>query len=125
MHRSQRPRAHLDPGQAADHGTLTGRHYTPTDGFTGEDSILYKASNGASESAVTKLTLFVVPRPVTVAAPPVAAPARRAPFLSAHAKPKLDRRGRTLLRASCDQPCTVKLRLTVRLRSARTVRGRS
>ncbi len=104
-----------------DHGTLSGRRYTPASGFTGEDSLLYKASNGASESALTRLTLFVVPRPVPIASPPPPPP-RRAPFLSAMAKPRLDRSGRVLLRASCDQDCTLKLRLMVRLRS-RTVRG--
>jgi hypothetical protein len=44
----------------------------------------------------------------------VAQPAPRAPFLNARAVPRLDRRGRTTLRASCDRDCRLSLHLTAR-----------
>ena len=48
---------------------------------------------------------------------------RRAPFLNARATPRLDRRRRVLVKLSCDQNCTVAVRLTGALRSKRTLRG--
>ena len=59
--------------------------------------------------------------PSAVAKPPVANP--RAPFLSARATPRLDRKRRTLVRLSCDQPCSIAVRLTARLKSRRTLNG--
>jgi hypothetical protein len=106
-----------------DHGTLDGWRYMPAPGFTGQDSIVFRVSNGAGESDPVRVTIFVVPRPVAVP-PPVAVPTvRRAPFLSARATPRLDRRRRTRVALSCDQDCTIAVRLTARLRSRRTLRG--
>jgi hypothetical protein len=70
-----------------------------------------------------RATIFVLPRPVVLPAakPPVTV--RRAPFLSARATPRLDRRRRTLAQLSCDQDCSLVVRLTARLRSKRTLNG--
>ncbi len=105
-----------------DHGTLFGLRYTPAPGFTGQDSVVYRASNGLGESGLVRISIFVVPRP---AAGPIAVTptVQRAPFLNARAKPRIDRRRRVRVRLSCDQNCTVALRLTARLRSKRTLRG--
>ena len=102
-----------------EHGTLAGARYTPAGGFSGQDSVLYRASAGGASSNVARIAIYVVPR---VAPAAQATPARR-PYLSAVATPRLDRHGRGRLRARCDLDCTVKLRLTVRLRSRRTIVG--
>jgi hypothetical protein len=107
--------------KAPEHGTLAGRRYTPAPGFTGQDVVIYRVSNGAADSEPVRLTIFVVPRPPS--APVVQPSVRRPPFLSARAKPKLDRRRRTLVRLSCDQDCSLTLRLTARLRSKRALVG--
>jgi hypothetical protein len=107
-----------------DHGTLAGLRYTPNPGFTGQDSVVYRFSNGAGESEPVRVTVFVVPRPAAAVAPPVLVPVARAPFLNARAKPRLDRRRRVLVKLSCDQDCAVALRLTGRLRTKRTLRGK-
>jgi hypothetical protein len=105
-----------------DNGTLDGLRYTPRPGFTGQDSVVYRFSNGFGESGLVRVAIFVVPRPAP--APAVVPPAlQRAPFLNARAKPRIDRRRRVRARLSCDQDCTVALRLTARLRTKRTVRG--
>ena len=104
-----------------EHGTLTGARYTPASGFSGSDSVLYRASAGGVASNVARVTIYVVPR-VTPAAP---APPARAPYLSAVSEPRLNRLGRGWLRARCDLDCTVKLRLTVRLRTGKKVNGRA
>src|SRR5690349_11376112 len=85
-----------------EHGTLAGARYTPAAGFSGQDSVLYQASAGGFASNVARAT-----------------------YLNAIAAPRLDRHGRGWLRARCDLDCTVKLRLTVRLRSRRTIEGRA
>ncbi len=105
-----------------DHGSLAGLRYTPNAGFVGQDSVVYRVSNGVGESEPVRVTVFVVPRPA-VAAPAVLVPVARAPFLNARAKPRLDRRRRALVKLSCDQNCTVELRLTATLRTKRTLRG--
>jgi hypothetical protein len=109
--------------KAPEHGSLTGLRYTPAAGFSGQDSATYRVSNGVAESESVRATIFVLPRPVVVPAakPPVAV--RRAPFLSARATPRLDRRRRTLAQLSCDQDCSLVVRLTARLRSKRTLNG--
>jgi hypothetical protein len=61
-----------------------------------------------------------VPRPVAVPPPP-----KRAPYLSAVAQPRLDRRGRGSLRVRCDVDCTVSLRLVVRLQGGGAINGPS
>ncbi len=103
-----------------EHGTLAGARYTPAAGFSGQDSVLYRANAGGASSNVGRVTIFVVPRTVAAAQ----APPARAPYLSALATPRLDRHGRGWLRARCDLDCTLKLRLTVRLRSHKTIDGR-
>jgi hypothetical protein len=105
-----------------DHGTLAGLRYTPNPGFTGQDSVVYRFSNGAGESELVRVTVFVVPRPVPTT-PAGVVPVVRAPFLNARATPRLDSRRRVLVKLTCDQDCTVALRLTGRLRTKRTLRG--
>ncbi len=102
-----------------EHGTLAGTRYTPAAGFSGQDAILYRASAGGATSNVARVTIFVVPRMVAPSQTPP-----HAPFLSALAPPRLDRRGRGWLRVRCDLDCTVRLRLTVRLRGHRSIAGR-
>ena len=106
-----------------DHGTLSGLRYTPAPGFTGQDSTIYRVSNGVGESELVRVSIFVVPRPAAAVPPTVTPATRRAPFLNARAKPRIDRRRRVLVRLSCDQDCIVALRLTARLQSKRTLRG--
>jgi Bacterial Ig domain/WD40-like Beta Propeller Repeat len=106
-----------------EHGTLEGRRYTPAAGFAGQDGLSYRMSNGSGESETVRVTIFVVPRPATLAAPPLVVVAR-APFLSARAKPRLNARRATRVRLSCDQDCRFAVRLTARVRSNRTVKGK-
>jgi Bacterial Ig domain/WD40-like Beta Propeller Repeat len=94
------------------HGTLSGARYTPATGFTGQDVVGYRASNGVLDSNLVRQAVFVVPR--NLGAVLVPQPVVRAPFLNARALPRLDRRGRTTLRAGCDRDCRVSLRLTAR-----------
>jgi len=105
-----------------EHGTLAGARYTPAAGFSGQDSVLYQASAGGFASNVARVTIYVVARVTPASQPPSPA---RAPYLNAIAAPRLDRHGRGWLRARCDLDCTVELRLTVRLRSRRTIEGRA
>ena len=108
--------------KAPEHGTLEGRRYTPAAGFVGQDGVSYRMSNGAGESDTVRVTIFVVPRPPTPAAPPLVVVAR-APFLSAQGTPRLNAKRATLVRLSCDQDCRFQVRLTARLRSKRTLKG--
>ena len=48
-----------------------------------------------------------------------------APKLTVRTRPRLDRRGRATLRATCDRSCVVKLRLRLKLDTGRTVDGRA
>jgi hypothetical protein len=109
--------------KAPDHGTLTGLRYTPAAGYAGQDSVSYRVSNGISDSDTVRVTIFVLPRPAPSGAVKPATAARRAAFLSARATPRLDRKRRTLVRLSCDQDCSIVVRLTARLRSKRTLNG--
>src|SRR4051794_7370655 len=109
--------------RAPEHGTLEGRVYTPAAGFSGQDGVSYRVSNGSGESETVRVTIFVVPRPATRGPPPLAA-VTLAPFLSARATPRLDRKRSALVRLSCDQDCRFEVRLTARLRSRRTVMGK-
>ena len=106
-----------------DNGTLAGTVYTPNPGYTGQDTVTYKVSNGYSESEVIKVTIFVVPRPAGTGQPPGTAPnpsAPAAPFLSLRVKPRLDRKRATTARLSCDQACTFSVRLEGKLRVKKT-----
>jgi Bacterial Ig domain/WD40-like Beta Propeller Repeat len=101
--------------KAPEHGTLTGQRYTPAPGFVGQDGLTYKVSNGAGESDAVSVKIFVVPRAAAVLpSPPPAAP--RAPFLTARATPKLDRKRTTLVKLACDQNCSFEVRLTGELK---------
>jgi hypothetical protein len=102
-----------------EHGTLTGARYTPAAGFSGQDSVLYRASAGGAASNVARVTIYVLARAV----PAAQAPPPRAPYLNAVATPRLDKHGHGWLRARCDLDCTAKLRLTVRMRSRKTIVG--
>ena len=111
--------------QGPAHGTLSGLRYTPTPGFAGEDTVVYRVSNGSGESDPVRVTIFVVQRPLAVAEPaPAPTPTvRRAPFLSARAAPWLNRRRRTRVRVVCDQDCTLTVRLTATVRRRRAARS--
>jgi hypothetical protein len=109
--------------KAPEHGSLTGLRYSPAAGFTGQDTATYRVSNGVAESELVRATIFVLPRPVAASVPKPPVTVRRAPFLSARAMPRLDRRRRTLAQLSCDQDCSIVVRLTARLRSKRTLNG--
>jgi hypothetical protein len=113
-----------------EHGTLTGLHYTPAAGYSGQDTVAYRVSNGVVESETFRVTIFVVPRPVPRA--PVTAPAvgvrapvlvQGAPFLSARATPRLDRKRTALVKLACDQDCSLAVHLTAKLRTKRTFTG--
>jgi dipeptidyl aminopeptidase/acylaminoacyl peptidase len=100
------------------HGTLSGDWYVPAPGWTGQDMVVYRAGNGYALSALAHIA-------IAVAAPAGARAPRPAPYLSALAAPRLDARGRGTLRVSCDQDCTITLRLVVRLRTHHTITGRA
>jgi hypothetical protein len=111
-----------------DNGTLSGWRYTPAAGFFGQDSLTYRAGNGASLSEPIRVTIVVTRRPAAlpVPAPAAAVPIAQAPFLTARATPRLDRRRRVRVRLSCDQACSVTVRLEAKLRKRRgTLKGRS
>jgi Big-like domain-containing protein/WD40 repeat protein len=101
-----------------DHGTVDGLRYTPAAGYSGQDTVGYRVDNGVLESETFRVTVFVVPRgsptAVPVTRPPVLV--QGAPFLSASATPRLDRKRTTLIRVSCDQDCSLSVRLTATLR---------
>ena len=99
-------------------GTLAGGVYTPAPGFTGQDAVVYRVSNGAVAAPLLRQLVFVVPPPA--AAQPVV---RRPPYLNALAVPLLQHGRVVRLRAGCDAPCTVTLRLQVRLRGGTTKRS--
>ena len=52
-----------------DHGSLAGLRYTPSAGFTGQDSVAYRVSNGAGESEPVRVTDLRRPAPGAVPAP--------------------------------------------------------
>jgi hypothetical protein len=120
-------RLELVVAKAPDHGTIDGLRYTPAPGFSGQDSVAYRVSNGVADSAeVYRVTVFVVPRPVAaVPLTGVRAPVlvQGAPFLSARATPRLDRKRTTIVRVACDQDCSLAVRLSAKLRSNKTFEG--
>jgi len=109
-----------------DHGTVSGLRYTPEPGFSGQDTVGYRVSNGVVDSEIYRVTVFVVPRPRATVPVPVTRPpllVQGAPFLSASAKPRLDRKRTTLARVSCDQDCSMAVRLSATLRTRKTFTG--
>ncbi len=78
----------------------------------------FHVNNGSGDSENVRVTIFVVPRPVAVSAPPLVVVAR-APFLSARATPRLDSKRTTLVKLACDQDCRFEVRLTARLHSSK------
>jgi hypothetical protein len=72
------------------------------------------------------VTIFVVPRPVLTAPlvgvrPPVLV--QGAPFLSARATPRLDRKRTALVKLACDQDCSLAVHLSAKLRTNRSFAG--
>lgn len=108
-----------------EHGALAGLRYTPAPGYSGQDAVAYRVGNGVLESDVYRVTIFVVPRPTPGPAPTSRPPVlvQGAPFLSATATPRLDRRRTTLVRISCDQDCSATVRLSAKLRTRKTFTG--
>jgi hypothetical protein len=108
--------------KAPDHGTLAGWRYTPAAGFVGQDAMLYRVSNGFAESEPIRVSIVVTRRPAPAARPAATPPpVARAPFLTAVSTPRLDRRRRALVRLSCDQACSLSVRLETRLRGSKRV----
>ena len=109
------------------HGTVSGTVYTPRPGFTGQDTLSYRVSNGTAQSDPVRVTIFVVPRSLAAAPPPSAGTfaGTAAPFLGLRRKPALSRKRSTLARLSCDRACTFTVRLQGTLRGRREpVKGR-
>jgi hypothetical protein len=104
--------------KAPDHGTVSGLRYTPAPGYSGLDTVGYRVNNGVLDSEIVRVTVFVVPRGTTNTIPATRPPVlvQGAPFLSASATPRLDRRRRTLVKVACDQDCSLAVRLTGTLR---------
>ena len=109
-----------------DHGTVAGLRYTPAAGFSGRDTAAYRVSNGVLDSETYTVTVFVVPRPVTVIPQPTTRPpvlVQGAPFLSATTTPRLDRKRTTRVKVSCDQDCSLVVRLSGKLRTRKSLAG--
>jgi hypothetical protein len=106
-----------------EHGTVSGLRYTPAPGFSGQDAVQFRVSNGVYEIDAYRVTIFVVARPPGLPAtrPPVLI--QGAPFLSATAVPRLDRKRRTLIKVTCDQDCSMAVRLSAKLRTRKTFAG--
>jgi hypothetical protein len=112
--------------KAPDRGTLSGLRYTPAAGFSGQDTVAYRVNNGVVDSETYRVTIFVVPRPVAAVVVPTTRPpvlVQGAPFLSASATPRLDRKRTTLVNVSCDQDCSFAVRLSATLRTRKTFNG--
>ena len=105
---------------------VAGLRYTPAPGFSGQDTVAYRVSNGVVDSEIYRVTVFVVPRPRRRCPSPTTRPpvlVQGAPFLSASATPRLDRKRTTLVKVSCDQDCSLAVRLTAKLRTRKTFTG--
>ncbi len=78
--------------------------------FRGQDSFTYRVrGSGGRVSNVATMVVNVT----------------GAPKLTAQGTPRLDRRGRVLLRATCDVACTATLRVSAKLHTGRVVLGRA
>ena len=103
-------------GSVAVAGSIRTLVYRPAATFTGEDSFTYRATDvRGNASAVSRVVITVVPKPLKPAAPK----------LAVRGAPRLDRRGRVALRGTCDRACVVKLRVRIKLNTGRVVDGRS
>jgi hypothetical protein len=102
------------------HGTATviglnSLRYIPALGFVGTDTFTFAAGRGRVRSTVSRVDVTVQPRP----------PKPAAPKLTVIGRPRLDRRGRVVVRAICDRACLVKLRVRVRLKHGHNLDGRA
>jgi hypothetical protein len=104
-----------------ENGTLTGWRYTPAAGFSGQDTLTYRMSNGVTESELIRVSIVVTRRAATPSRPaaPAPPPLAQAPYLTARRVPRLDRRRRAKALLSCDQACSLTVRLEARLRRPR------
>jgi Tol biopolymer transport system component len=102
----------VDAPKHAKTAIATGGRLTvvPDAGYAGDDVLYFRGVRGDSVSNVAQLTLKVV-KPV-------------APKLSSVGRPKLDRRGRAVFKARCDQSCTVAVQLVSKLTTGRTIKGK-
>jgi len=81
--------------------------------YTGPDSFTVKVSGRGYVSTVT-VNVTVTPTRETLAAPK----------LNVIGQPRLDRRGRVTLRATCTKACSLALRVIIRLNTKRVLKGR-
>ena len=98
----------------------------PAAGFSGQDTVAFRVNNGVADSETFRVNVFVVPRPPAVVGVPTTHPpvlVQAAPFLSASATPRLDRKRTTLVKISCDQDCSLAVRLTATLRTRKSLTG--
>ena len=96
--------------KAPEHGTLAGLRYTPARRLHRARTRRPTASATASRESEPSGSRSSSSRGPAPAPRPVATRRRRsarAPFLSARATPRLDRRRRALVRLSCDQACSL------------------
>jgi len=90
--------------------------YRPAEGFAGDDAFTFVAVRPPGiRSAVMRYVVSVRPRP----------PKPAAPRLTLVGLPRLDKRGRVMVRAICDRACQVKLRVRVRLPHGHALDGRA
>jgi hypothetical protein len=107
------PPAHGVVSCAAATRTLT---YTPAPGFVGDDAFSFVGVGlRGVRSVPSRVTVTVFARKSTPAAPK----------LTVVGRPRLDRRGRVVVRAVCDRACEVKLRVRVKLRAGHNLDGRA
>jgi hypothetical protein len=88
--------------------------YRSTAGYVGPDVFTVRAASGGLTSNDITVTVNVTPTLAALAAPK----------LTVLGKPKLDKRGRVLLRATCNNACDVALRVSIRLNTGRVLEGR-
>ena len=104
-----------------DHGTVAAGATRPAAGFTGQDDADLPRQQRRRRSPSRPAHDLRRPRRRAPPPPPGRGPPAggAAPFLTARATPRLDRRRRVLVRLACDQDCSLSVRLTARLRSRR------
>jgi Tol biopolymer transport system component len=87
--------------------------YRAAAGYVGPDVFTVRAADGSLPSNDITVTVNVTPTFAALAAPK----------LNVLGQPKLDRRGRVVLRAVCTNACDVALRVIVRLNTQRVLKG--